>query len=122
MNLTVLALVIISLCLSAILAVSYFRTGTDAQEAKPIKGRLSSILRRLYGVPAIFLGLCMYPADAMRFVASHHERPHLGEIVNIVISLLAMGICLYVGFCWFHGRTARFSLPPRMRQFFHLRS
>ena len=121
MPLTVLVLVVIPLCtiaiFSAILAVSRFCIGTDANEAKRITGRLWSIVRRLYGVPALFLGLCCFPAFAIRFLAGG-ERPHLGDVVLIVTNLLAMGISLYVGFCWLHGRVARFSLPPRTRQFF----
>lgn len=117
MPLTVLVLVIIPLCAIAILAASYFRIGTDAHEAKRIRDRLWSIVRRLYGVPVLFLGLCHFPSFAMRFLIGN-ERPHLGDVVLIAINLLAMGISLYVGFCWLHGRVARFSLPPCMRQFF----
>jgi hypothetical protein len=113
MPLTVLVLSIIALCISATLAACYFRTGTDAHEAKPMMGRLWSISRRLFGVPVLFLGLCHFPAFAMRFLTGP-ERPHFGDVVLIVINLLAMSIFLYVGFCWLLGRVARFSLPPRM--------
>jgi hypothetical protein len=72
---------------------------------------------RLYGVPVLFLGLCCFPTFAMRFFIGN-ERPHLGDVVRIVFDSLAMGISLYVGFCWLRGRVARFSLPPCLRQFF----
>jgi hypothetical protein len=117
MPLIALVLVIIPLCTIAIVTASCFRIGTDAHEAKRIRGRLRSIVRRLYGVPVLFLGLCCFPAFAIRFLAGD-ERPHLGDVVLIVTNLLAMGISLYVGFCWLHGRVARFSLLPRIRQFF----
>ncbi|NBR05720.1 MAG: hypothetical protein EBT92_08105 [Planctomycetes bacterium] len=88
-------------------------TGIEAREAKPIMGLIWSMLRRIFGVPVLFLGLCHFPTFAMRFLIGL-EQPQIGDVLLIIINLLAMIIFFYVGFCWIHGQVARFSLPPRM--------